>query len=202
MTRIIFVRHGQTEWNLKGKYQGQTDVPLSKEGIAQAHKLAENFPTKRLDAIYSSDLSRAMETARIAAGKFGLEVQEEPAFREVNFGEWEGLSYEEIATRWPKVAGDFFRRPDALSIPGGETFQVLQERAIKRISGIVDASEGQTVAVFAHGAILRTVLCHALHMPLAYLWAIRQSNTAVSIVAYEDGWSSVELMNSTAHLSM
>lgn len=200
MTKIVLVRHGQTEWNISGRYQGQTDVPLSAEGVEQARRLAEDFPVGHLDAIYSSDLDRARVTAECLAKHFELPVRLEASFRELNFGAWEGLSYEEIISRWPDALENFLRHPDRLHIPEGESFLALQERAMAKVHEIVAAHPGKTVAVVAHGGILRTILCNALHMPLEYLWSIRQFNTAVSIVCYEDGWSSVELMNSTAHL--
>lgn len=200
MTKIVFIRHGQTEWNITGKYQGQTNVPLSEEGVRQAQKLAENFPLERLDAVHASDLDRAMVTAGCVAARFGLEVQPEAAFRELSFGEWEGLTYEEIVSRWPDAMENFLQQPDRLSIPSGESFRDLQARAVARVQELICQYDGKIIAVVAHGGILRTILCHALHMPLSYLWSIRQFNTALNIVTYEKGWSTVELMNSTAHL--
>ncbi|MBQ1461902.1 MAG: histidine phosphatase family protein, partial [Selenomonas sp.] len=90
MTKVIFIRHGQTEWNVTGRYQGQSDVQLTAEGRRQAEQLAADFPVDTVDAVYASDLQRAMDTAETIAQKFGLSVQAEPAFREVSFGKWEG----------------------------------------------------------------------------------------------------------------
>ena len=89
MTKIIFIRHGQTEWNITGRYQGQSDVPLSELGVEQAKKLAAAFPVQGLTAIYSSNLSRAMTTAQCVADRFGLTVQPRAELREINFGDWE-----------------------------------------------------------------------------------------------------------------
>ena len=203
MTKIIYIRHGQTEWNIQGKYQGQTDVKLSPLGLAQADALAQYFPVEKLDAVYTSDLSRAMRTAEAVAKRFGLSVHPRKDLRELNFGDWEGCSLADMNERWPELFADFFRRPDRLRIPHGETFQALQARATACIAELCKAHEGQTIAVVAHGAILRTILTAALHMDLRYVWTIRQFNTAVSIVRYEneDGaWPTVELLNSTAHL--
>ncbi len=200
MTKVVLIRHGQTEWNIAGKYQGQSDVVLSDKGIEQARCLAQNFPLEQLDAVYASDLSRALVTAEQVARHFGCVVQPEPSLREMNFGEWEGLTYKQIAAQWPEAMGTFFQRPDMLEIPGGEGFAVLQERAVKCIEEIVASNVGKTVAVVAHGAILRTILTHVLHMPLRYVWTIRQDNTAVNILRYDEGNCMVELVNSTAHL--
>ena len=201
MTKVIFIRHGQTEWNVNGRYQGQSDVQLTVAGKEQAAKLAEHFPVKEIDAVYASDLNRAMVTAEAVASRFGLSVQAEPAFREISFGEWEGLTYEQIVAKWPEAMGNFLQHPDILEIPGGETFPAVQKRAVARLEELVAKHEGQTIAIVAHGAVLRTLLTAALHMPLQYLWSIRQFNTAVNIVRYDAGASpTVELLNSTAHL--
>jgi len=201
LTKVIFIRHGQTEWNVTGRYQGQSDVKLTEEGKKQAEKLADNFPVAKVDAIYASDLCRAMVTAETIAKKFGLKVQAEPAFRELSFGDWEGLTYQQIVDKWEEAMANFLQHPDILEIPGGESFPAVQQRAMKRLNELIEKHDGQTIVVVAHGAVLRTMLTAALHMPLQYLWSIRQFNTAVNIVRYDaDANPTVELLNSTAHL--
>ena len=201
MTKIIYVRHGQTEWNTAGRYQGQSDVELTAAGREQAAKLAAHFPVEKVHAVYSSDLKRALETAACIAAAKGLEVQPRAALRELSFGDWEGLTYEQITERWPEALHDFFARPDLLDIPHGESFQILQKRALACIDELVAQHDGETIVVVAHGAILRSILTAALHMDLRYVWTIRQFNTAVNIVCYEKEGTTVELVNSTAHLS-
>lgn len=202
MIKIVLVRHGQTEWNSTGRYQGQSDVPLSAAGLEQADKLAAGFPLDHIDIIYSSDLSRARTTAEKVAARFGLEVHTDDAFRELSFGDWEGLTYDEIVRGWPDAMANFVRHPDRMDIPHGETFAAVQQRAMKRLNELVTAADmqGSTIAVFAHGAVIRTMLAAMLHIPLQYVWSIRQFNTAVNILTYEDGFYTIELMNSTAHL--
>ena len=204
MTRLVLIRHGQTEWNKSGKYQGQSDVALSEEGLAQARCLAEHFPIEKLDAIYASDLSRAMVTAEIVAESFGLEVRPEPAFRELCFGDWEGLTYAQIVAGWPEAMANFLTHPDIMAIPGGETFPQVQARAMKRLREIVAKHEphDQTVGIFAHGAVLRTMLAGILQMPLSMVWSLSQYNTAVNLARFDEGRPTVELLNSTAHLAL
>lgn len=204
MIRLVLIRHGQTKWNMEERYQGQSDIALSEEGMKQAKKLAEHFPAERLDAIYASDLQRATKTAEIIARPFGLSVQCEEAFRELSFGAWEGLTYEEIVQRWPKALENFFQHPDMLQIPQGETFRQVQDRAMNRLNAILqeEGAEEKTIAIVAHGAILRTILTAQLCIPLRCVWRIRQFNTAVNIVRYDDFVPTVELMNGTAHLQM
>ena len=204
MTRVVFIRHGQTEWNKTGRYQGQSDVALSGEGIEQAKCLAEYFPVDRLDAVYASDLSRAMTTARIVADRFGLAVQQEKAFREISFGDWEGLTYQEIVSGWPEAMANFLTHPDVMEIPNGETFAQVQKRAMKRLREIVAEHESQNhvVGIFAHGAVLRTMLTALMQMPLSNVWTLSQYNTAVNIVRFDEARPTVELLNSTAHLAL
>ena len=198
--RLILVRHGQTEWNAGGRYQGQSNVALSDTGRKQARFLAERFPVRQLDAIYTSDLDRAKETAECVGKRLGLTVCQEIAFRELSFGDWEGLTYQEISSRWPEEAEKLFTAPDELVIPHGETFQDLQKRALDKIYSLYEKHIDQTVAVFAHGAINKTILAGLMHIPLHYLWSLRQDNTAVNILRLDDGYVTVELINSTSHL--
>ena len=201
MTKVVFIRHGQTEWNVNGRYQGQSDVPLSPAGEEQARLLAANFPVEHIVAVYASNLQRAMFTAQAVADRFGLPVQAESAFREFCFGDWEGLTYQEITSQWADAMTNFMNHPDIMTIPNGETFPEVQARALKRLYEILDRHEGQTIVITAHGAVLRTILTAALHMPLQYLWSIRQFNTAVNIVRYDkEGSPTVELLNGNAHL--
>ena len=156
---------------------------------------------EHIDAIYASDLIRARVTAETVAKRFGLGVNLEPAFRELSFGDWEGLTYEQIVASWPDAMENFLAHPDILDIPHGESFPEVQQRAMSRLQELIQKHEGQTIMVAAHGAVLRTMLTAALHMPLQYLWSIRQFNTAVNIVRYDaEGNPTVELLNSTAHL--
>lgn len=204
MTRLVLIRHGQTAWNKSGKYQGQSDVALSEEGLEQARCLAEHFPAEKLDAVYASDLSRAMVTAETVAQKFGLEVRPEPAFRELSFGKWEGLTYAEIVAGWPEAMANFLTHPDIMEIPQGESFPQVQQRAMARLKEIVAEHEphDHTVGIFAHGAVLRTILTGIMQMPLSQVWTLSQYNTAVNIVRFDEGRPTVELLNSTAHLAM
>ena len=200
MMKLFLIRHGQTDWNILGKYQGQTDIPLSAEGVRQAERLAQHFPADALDVIYTSDLQRAVMTAERLAKKFSTPVKAEKALRELDFGAWEGLTYQEIAQRWPQEVEHLFGAPEKLQIPKGETFLTLQQRAMAKINEIREENDGKNVAVVAHGAIAKAILTALLHIPLHYVWTLRQDNTAVNIIRFDDTFVSVELLNGTAHL--
>lgn len=201
MTRIILVRHGQTLWNLELKYQGHADIGLSPAGLEQAAQVAARLAGINPAAVYSSDLSRAFHTAQIIAAKYDLPVNKIPDLREVNFGEWEGRNYESINSQWPTLMGKLFTHPDEIEIPGGETFQSLQDRAMKAVEHLKTRHAEETILVVSHGATIRAILCSILHMPLKYIWNIKQDNTAVNIIEIYPKRAIVSLMNDTNHLA-
>ena len=145
-----------------------------------------------------------MLTAETVAQKFDLDVRPEPAFRELSFGKWEGLTYAEIVAGWPDAMANFLIHPDIMEIPQGESFPQVQQRAMARLKEIVAEHEphDHTVGIFAHGAVLRTILTGIMQMPLSQVWTLSQYNTAVNIVRFDEGRPTVELLNSTAHLAM
>ena len=198
MTRIILIRHGETAWNKVGRLQGISNVLLSPEGIRQAKLLAQHAPFHSVDAIYSSDLSRAVTTAEILAEKFNLPVIQERGFRETNFGDWEGKLFTELMV----VDGfeKFFTQPDRVHPPNGETFLECQARVLTSLEEIVADSPGQSVVIVSHGAVIRLMLCAALELPIRKMWAINQVNMAVNIIRVDGGNITIELVNSTAHL--
>lgn len=205
MVKIIFVRHGETEWNVLGRYQGQADISLSSKGFQQARLLADNFPFSKIDTIYSSDLVRAFQTAEILKEKFRCPLITDKNLREIDFGVFEGLTYAEISLRWQKETENFFNRPDILHIPEGESFLDVKKRGMETFAQIVKNEENlcqdkRTIVIVSHGGILRTILATILHIPLRYLWSIRQDNTAISIVSSYENYYSLELLNSTVHL--
>ena len=203
MTKIVFVRHGQTEWNLSMRYQGHTDINLTELGQKQAQCVAARLAKEPLTAIYASDLTRAKDTALAIAVPHQLTIQTKENLREINFGAWEGLKYEAIHSRWPAEMDQLFRTPGDVVIPEGETFEALQERVTGALQEIIAAHPAETVAVVSHGGAIRAALCAALCMPINAFWHIRQDNTAVNQVVYypDEKRAVVELVNDTGHLS-
>ena len=200
MLRIFLIRHGETEWNRQNRLQGNSDTHLSPEGLNQAKILAENVPFKHIDAIYSSDLSRAVATAEILAKKFNLDVKTMPALRETDYGDWEGRFINELFAESPKAFGKFFTDPERCHPPHGETFLESQARVMIAIREIIANHDNQNVIVVSHGAVIRLILGAALDMPIHKMWAIAQFNMALNILRVDDGEFTVELMNSTTHL--
>jgi broad specificity phosphatase PhoE len=153
------VRHGETEWNATKRAQGQADVPLNEAGRLQAQVAAAQLDGVNLAGVYSSDLSRAIDTAEPIARAHGLEVVTDPAFREIDQGEWEGLGLEEISARWPDLWGParhYVRRP------GGESPEQVQERALEGMARVVERHKRGAVAIVSHGGTIRWIVANAL----------------------------------------
>lgn len=201
MTEIIIIRHGETEWNQTGRFQGHSDVPLSKTGRAQAETLGQNLAIDYVDAIYASDLIRAMETAAPLAARFGLTVTPDPLLRELNFGAWEGRSFSDVNAENPNAMKQFYNDPECADIPDSEPFPDFQKRVAGRVREIAELHRGKRIVIVSHGASIRILLADILAMPIRSIWHISQLNTAVNKIRFEDdGFAIVTLMNDTSHL--
>ena len=202
MTKVILVRHGETLWNLEMKYQGHCDVALTEKGVAQAMLAAQRLADENISAVYASDLSRALKTAECIGAQHNLPVVAIPELREINFGEWEGLTYEGINNQWSDTMANLFTHPDDVQIPGGETFRAVKERATLALTKLVEKHPNQTIVIVSHGGTIRTLLCSVLNIHLNHLWNIKQDNTAINILEYYDEQVMVSLVNDVHHLSM
>jgi hypothetical protein len=201
MTEIIIIRHGETEWNQTGRFQGHSDVPLSETGRAQAEALGRNLALDHVDAIYASDLIRAMETAAPLAARFGLTVMSDPLLRDLNFGAWEGRSFSDVNAENPDAMKQFYNDPERADIPHSEPFPDFQKRVAGRVRAIAAEQRGKRVVIVSHGASIRILLTDILAMPIRSIWHISQLNTAVNKIRFEDdGFAVVTLMNDTSHL--
>ncbi len=200
MLRLFLIRHGETEWNRQKRLQGHSNIKLSSKGLRQAKNLVAHFPFPHVDAIYSSDLARAVETASIIADKLDLSVKKMTDLREMNYGDWEGRRIDELATESSREFGRFFTDPERCQPPRGETFLECQARLMIGIRYIIAEHENQNVVVVSHGAAIRLIIGAALDMPIHRLWAISQSNTAINILRVDDGDFTVELLNGSDHL--
>ncbi|CAN5493284.1 histidine phosphatase family protein [soil metagenome] len=153
------VRHGETEWNATKRAQGQADVPLNHLGRLQAQEAAAQLDGVNLAGVYSSDLSRAVDTAEPIARLQGLEVVTDPAFREIDQGEWEGLPLDEIRSRWPDLWGP---ARHYVQRPGGESPEQVQKRALEGVARVIERHPRESVAIVSHGGTIRWIAAHAL----------------------------------------
>jgi broad specificity phosphatase PhoE len=187
VTTLLLARHGETDWNRARRWQGHADRPLTNQGRAQAADLAERLADIALDAVYSSDLRRARETAEAVAHMRGLKVLRLPALREVNVGSWEGLTRDEAETRFP----DGFRRWRAGGIGwvDGERYGEMSRRVLAAVDEIASEHEGGRVLVVSHAGPIRAIHGSALGMDVEAYRQIRpvEPNARLSAVCVEGG---------------
>jgi len=153
-TRIVLIRHGETAWNRATRIQGHTDIPLSPLGLAQAERLAQALADEPLAALYSSDLSRARQTAEAVARVQGLSLHLDAGLRERAFGRFEGLSWEEIDRGYPEDAARWRKREPDFPVGGGESLIVFSGRVLAAARRAASAHPGQSIALVAHGGVL------------------------------------------------
>ena len=153
-TRVLAIRHGETAWNVDSRIQGQLDVPLNEIGRWQAHRLALAVSDEGIDAVYASDLLRAMQTAQAVASGTGREIVTDAGLRERGFGVFEGLTYAEIQQRYPEMSERWRRRDPTFGAPGGETLRDFFDRSVATVTRLALAHPGQTIAVVSHGGVM------------------------------------------------
>jgi probable phosphoglycerate mutase len=165
-TRILAIRHGQTAWNADGRIQGHTDIALDALGQRQAERLAQALADEDLQAIYSSDLTRARQTAAPLAARKKLSARFDPGLRERSFGEFEGLSFAQIAQRWPEQAAAWRRRDPDFGARGGEVLRDFRDRTVAAVTRLAQAHRGQSIALVTHGGVLDLLYREATRVAL------------------------------------
>ncbi len=194
-TIFIVVRHGETEWNVALRIQGQGDSRLTEQGRSQAEAIGRRLAAEPFDALLSSDLGRARLTAERIAAHSGRAMQLDPRLRERHFGEGEGMTYQEVGRRYP----DAFERID-VAIPGGESRLAFHERVTRAFEDLARAHAGQRLVVVTHGGVLGAMYRHAKGIPVAEPHRMPITNAGFNRLAWRDGRWSVEAWADAAHL--
>ncbi len=153
-TRIVAIRHGETDWNATTRLQGQIDIPLNALGHRQAGRLADALRDEGLERVIASDLDRAAETARALAAALRLPLELDPGLRERAFGVLEGHTYDEIALRWPDAARRWRARDPEFAADGGETLAGFHARSVAAVERVALAHAGRSIAIVTHGGVL------------------------------------------------
>ena len=200
MTTIYLVRHAEAEGNLYRIAHGQYDGLITDRGYRQIDVLRRRFENVHIDAVYSSDLFRARTTAKAIYEAKGLPLHLEPAFREIHMGIWEGRIWQELNTNYEQEMYCFNRQLDKFSIEGGETCQQVLDRFLPALERVAKAHDGETIAIFSHGAALRMVIGVLNGLTLAEVGeSPHGDNTAVALVEYENGKFTVKYHNDNSH---
>ena len=201
MPKILLVRHGITDANINNKFAGQTEIGLAEEGVRQAEKLGKRLARTKIDAIYSSDLRRAMLTAEAISGKHEAEISRCGELREMDYGEAEGLTYEEIKENLPEVAEALAEFDlNLINFPGGESMQALIARGVKFLERLNGHGQDETVLIVTHGGMLRTLICELLEIGMENWRKFRFDNASLTIVDIYPRRTILSLLNDTSHL--
>jgi alpha-ribazole phosphatase len=198
--RLILLRHGETDWNREGRYLGQKDVDLSLWGERQVQLAAERLDGERIEAIYASDLIRTRRTAEIIAASRGLTVKTDSRFRELNFGAWEGLTYEEISTRFRRELKAWEEDPVNQTPPRGESLAALVRRVSQAWQEIIRKDRASTILLVGHGGPLRVLLCKLLGFRPTEIWRFQVDPGSVSILFFTSQRAQLFILNDTCHL--
>ena len=203
--RLLLVRHGETDWNREGRFQGQIDIPLNANGRAQAEAASSFLAPVCIQRAYTSCMARPRQTAEaILAAHPGVPLTSTTGLVEIGHGLWEGRLEQEIAKGWPELLADWKRAPETVQMPEGETIHDVWERSLatwNRIAASLGSDE--TALVVAHDAVNKAILCALLGLTPADIWAIKQGNGGVTVIDYPNGPGErpvVAAMNLTTHL--
>ncbi|MCG2770694.1 MAG: alpha-ribazole phosphatase [Desulfobacterales bacterium] len=194
-TRVYLVRHGQVADGHTDRYHGNNDIGLSPNGVRQLEELAAQLTDVDLAGIYASDLTRALTGAAIISRGREVPLQIIPEFREIHFGAWEGLSFTEIAERYPAELEARFRDLISFRIPGGESLLDLSSRVLPRLGEIIARHLEEALIIVAHAGVNRVILSQALGLPLDHLFRLDQNYGCLNIIDYFPDMAVVRLLN-------
>ncbi len=199
MAEIILARHGETEWNVEEVFRGRVDVELNETGVQQAELLAEHLSQLKIEAVYSSPLKRALNTAQAITRRQKLEVEVSPGLIDCDFGQWQGLQLEEVKDRYKGLYRQWAESPHRLKIPGGESLDEVRERALEVVDDIV-ARYKERVVLVSHRVVNKVLICALLGLDNSHFWNIRQDTCGTTTFGHQDGRFVLINHNDTSYL--
>ena len=198
-TKVILIRHGETDWSYQKRYCGFTDIDLNEKGRQQARELLKRLSKEKIHKVYSSDMKRTLQFAEIVFKD--VPVKEMVNLREMNFGIFEGLIYKDIMEKYPQIYGKWLERPLDIAIPQGESLNSMARRVRKALRRILSHNRNKIVAVFTHAGPIRVILCDILKVDLKEIWQIEQELASISIIEFVEGRGKVHLLNDISYLN-
>jgi len=199
MTEIIIARHGQTEWNVGEVFRGRADIELDETGAKQAGLLAEYLSNRQIDAIYSSPLKRALQTAEAIARHHNLAVKVTPGLIDFNFGRWQGLPHREVKEEYKELYTEWTRNPQQVRMPDGESLDEVTERASRVVAEVTARYKG-TVVLVAHRVVNKVLICALLGLDSSHFWDIKQDTCGITTFVYENAKFILTEHNNTSYL--
>jgi broad specificity phosphatase PhoE len=202
MTHIYLVRHGQTAWNKEEVFRGRADVPLNEEGLREASLAAEYFREMEVQAIYSSPLSRAWQTAQKIGDVVRREITPLDGINDMRFGTWEGQSLRDVQHHDGERYTQWREAPHLVKIPGGESLDEVRVRAMAALEDVVRSHAGTSVILVSHRVINKVLICGILGLDNSHFWQIGQDTTAINLIQHRHGRYILSLMNESCHLKL
>jgi broad specificity phosphatase PhoE len=199
-TTILLIRHGETAWNREKIFRGVHDVPLNKNGRAQASLLAQALTPRQIDAAYSSPLSRAAETAQIVLQPHGIAARVHQGLTDFNYGQWTGLQEQAVARQWPREHALWTAAPHQARIPDGDTLLQVSDKSLAALEEIAREHAGQTIALFAHRVINKLLVLCMLNLGLERFPFIRQDNCCLNEFQHTGEGYIVVSLNDVSHI--
>jgi alpha-ribazole phosphatase len=200
MTQVYLVRHGQTAWNAELIFRGRRDIELNERGEREASAIAGALRDKNLDAIYTSPLTRAVETARPLAALLHCEITPVQDLTDINYGAWEGVPYHEIKTRYPDILATWEKEPEMVRFPHGETLDEVKERSYGVLRELAEKHANESILIVSHRVVNKVLLCAVLALSTAHFWNIKQDTGCINVLDYSNHQFVLCLLNDTCHL--
>ncbi len=195
MRKIYFVRHGQTDANVKKQYCGQTDVDLNRKGLKDAASIAKVLKSASIDAIISSDMKRTMKTAELINQYHQLKIELMPEFREINFGRFENLTFEEIGSKYPEEKEKMIQEKINYNFLEGESLTQLHLRVMKAFNKLLEEKANENLLIVSHGGVIRMILTEILSGDINNYWSIEVDNTRISTIVDHEGFLYLKNLN-------
>jgi phosphoserine phosphatase len=201
MTRLIIVRHGQTEWNRIERFRGQADIPLNDAGLRQAQAAARRIASAwTVRAVYCSDLARARVTAQAIAASCRAPLTSHPGLLDIDYGDWAGLTPDDVAARDGELLALWRAQPHKVQIPGGECLDAVRARAVACMESLAAHHDGQTVVLVSHLVVCRLLVLAALGLDSSHFWRIQQETATVNILEWNSGVYTIVAINDACHV--
>lgn len=200
MFKLIIARHGETAWNTADIFRGRVNIGLSEAGLKQAEQLGEYLNREKIQAVYCSPLPRAFQTAEAVARRFQIKPQPVDELTDLDFGEWEGKSREEVMTKYKTVYEQWLERPDLVQIPGAESLAEATERSLTAVDRIKAQNQDATVSIITHRVITKILICALLGLDTSHFWNIEHSTCGVTTFVHNGRFFILTRHNDTSFL--
>jgi broad specificity phosphatase PhoE len=200
MTEIILIRHGETDWNASETFRGRADVDLNATGVRQAELLGKYLSAEKIDLVYASPLKRAVKTAEAIARFQNIKVNTVENLTDFDYGEWQGLTLEEVKERDDVLYQDWLDTTEQMRIPGGETLENVLNRAMPFVVGSVMRCREGKIALVSHRVVHKVIICALLGLDNAHFWDIKMNNGAITRFVYDGNHAVLISHNDTSHL--